>query len=160
MTHVLRRGFAPVLAASALVLGVGFSLPAAGAATAPAQKATLTQTNRNCDGSLAGPAATQPFGFANITVPAAGKLVTAVMLKGATPNSTYNIRLIQLPESLGDCGHFINGPFDGTVTTDSSGNGSTNVQEPVLTGATSVFVDLNNQANPDDFLTTPVVTFQ
>ncbi len=159
MAQVLRRGFAPVLAASALMLGIGVDLPAAAAAATPAQKATLTQTNRNCDGSLLGEMATQPFGFAIITVPASGKLVTAVMVKGATPNSTYNIRLIQLGGAP-DCGSYITGPFDGTVSTDSSGNGSTNVQEPALTGATSVFVDLNNQANPDDFLTTPGVTFQ
>jgi hypothetical protein len=161
MRGFLRQRLTLAAAASAVATAValGAGAGAAQAVAAPAQKDPLTQTNRNCDGSLIGPALTQAFGFAVITKTGNNGLVVEVVLKHAVPNTTYNIRVIQLVPDGSDCGSFILGPFDGTVTTDALGDGNTNIREPVLAGASSVFVDLNGQANPSDFFTTAVVHF-
>jgi hypothetical protein len=85
-------------------------------------------------------ARTTTFGFVNLIRPASGKLVAAVVLKGAKPNTTFNVRLIQVVPGNSDC---LN--IDATLTTDEYGNGEVNVQEPVLSGASLVWVALNNQ---------------
>src|SRR5690348_7038963 len=148
-----------VIAAVAMVAALGLGAPAAGAAATAAQKTPLTQTNRDCDGTVIPPESSQSFGFAVVTNPAAGKLVAAVALKHAAPNTTYNIRLIQILSGDSDCGSYISGPFDGTLTTDDLGNGNANIQEPVLPVASSVFVDINGQVNPGDFFDTAPVSF-
>jgi hypothetical protein len=135
----------------AAVLGVAGAVQAA---ATPAQKMPLTQTNRNCDGVVIGEPAAQSFGFAVITKTAHGRLVVAVALKGGPPNTTYNIRLIQLVAADSDCT-----VVDGTLTTDAEGDGNANVHEAVLPDASSVWVDLNNQANFADFFDTQVVSF-
>jgi hypothetical protein len=147
----------PVLGASALALATGavIAIPAAASAQAtPAQKVPLTQTNRDCSGTIIGGQQTQQFGFAVVVRPASGKLVAHVVLQGALPDTTYNIRLIQLVPGDLDCA-----TVDGTLTTDSSGNGSANVQEPVLQGASKAWVDLNNAADFTNFYDTEVVSF-
>jgi hypothetical protein len=126
---------------------------AAQAAATPAQKVPLTQTNRSCDGTVIGEPATQSFGFAVITKTAHGRLVVTVALKGGPPNTTYNIRLIQIVAGDADCT-----VVDGTLTTDADGNGNANVHEAVLPGASSAWVDLNNQANFAEFFDTRVLT--
>jgi hypothetical protein len=67
----------------------------------------------------------------------------------------YNIRLIQISPGgvVVDCS-----TVDGTLATDSSGYGSTNVQEAVVQGATSAWVDLNNQADTTDFYDTAALS--
>ncbi|MGI5200582.1 hypothetical protein ACQEU6_03115 [Spirillospora sp. CA-108201] len=78
---------------------------------------------------------------------------------GPTLTQSYTIRLIQLGPSLGTSDF---PGVVGTVTTDEFGNGEANVRENVLSGATHVFVDLNNTADPNgDFFTTePVSLFR
>ena len=138
---------------------VALAAVVAGAAT-PAQKATLTQTNRNCDGSLAGPEIQTPQGFVNFVKSTSNKLVAAVVLKGATANAVYGIRLIQILPQNADCATFDNGPYDGMLATNSSGDGNANVQEAVAQGANSALVVLNNRANPgSDFFTTEKLFF-
>lgn len=156
MTRIIRSGHARIIATSAgaFVAALAVGVPSAGAAATPAQKMPLTQTNRTCDSTVIPPERTQPFGFAVVTKPAKDKLVAAVALKGALPNTAYNIRLIQILPDDADC-HTV----DGTLTTDAFGNGNANVQEPVLPGATSVWVDLNGQINPDNFYDTAPVSF-
>jgi hypothetical protein len=120
----------------------------------------ITNTNRNCDGSVAGQPSSSDFGFANIntTAPSGTRapsgpnappvgLIAAVNLMNATPNATFGVRLIQLPPSLNDCGSFT-GPYEGTLVTDASGNGSVDVKEPLLAGATGAFLAINNEADP------------
>lgn len=138
----------------ATVAGLGAAGPAQAAAT-PAQKMPLTQTNRSCGGAVIGPTATQSFGFAVITKTGHGGLVVAVALKGGPPNTTYNIRLIQLVAGDADCT-----AVGGTLTTDAEGDGNANVHEAVLPGASQMWVDLNNQANFADFFDTRVVDVQ
>lgn len=160
MSSYLRLKHALALAAStvAVVAALGLGATAAQADATPAQKVPLTQTNRNCDGSLIA-SANQAFGFAVVVRTGNNGLVAQVTLQGAAPDTTYNIRLIQILPDNSDCGSYISGPFDGTLTTDASGDGNANIREPVLPGASSAFVDLNGQINPGDFFTSPVVNF-
>lgn len=149
-------GRRPVRAAAAFLVamaGLGIAAEAAQAAATPAQKVPLTQTNRSCDGAVIGGPANQSFGFAKITKTAHGRLVVAVALKGGPPNTTYNIRLIQVVAGDTDCT-----AVDGTLTTDADGDGNANVQEAMLPGASRVWVDLNNQADFADFFDTGMVT--
>lgn len=147
-----RAGRLLLLVLGALLALLGFAGPANAAAT-PAQKVPLTQTNRNCDGV---PADRQDrsFGFAIVHLTGSNKLVASVVLKHATPNTTYNIRLIQVVSGDADCS-----VIGGTLTTDAQGDGNANVQERALRGARSVWVDLNNQNNFAAFFTTQVVNF-
>ncbi|MEV3926625.1 hypothetical protein [Actinomadura coerulea] len=116
----------------------------------------ITRQNRDCLGMPVGPTLPQSFGFSVVRRTGSNMIVTTVVLQGATPNATYTVRLIQLGPSLGtsDCPG-----VDGTVTTDEFGNGEANVRENALPGATHVFVDLNNTADPNgDFFTTEPVS--
>jgi hypothetical protein len=118
------------------VLALG--APSAGAAATPNQKVPLTPTNRACDATVIPPVFAQAQGFAAVTRTSTGKLAASVAVKGARPNTTYTIRLIQLLPDNSDCQG-----TDGTLTTDSLGNGNANVQEFLLPGATSAWVYLN-----------------
>jgi hypothetical protein len=138
---------------AAMAAGLGVAGGAQAAAT-PAQKVPLTQTNRSCNGTIIGEPTTRSFGFAIIRKTAHGRLVVTVALKDGPPNTTYNIRLIQVVAGDADCT-----VVDGTLTTDADGDGNANVHEAVLPGASRVWVDLNNQANFADFFDTRVVTF-
>ncbi len=146
-----------MLAAPALGLALGAAVAVPAAATAqatPAQKLPLTQTNRDCTGAVIGSEQSQTFGFAVIIKTASGKLVANVVLQNDQPNTTYNIRVIQVVPGAQDCA-----TVDGTLTTDSSGDGNANVQEQVLPGATTVWVDLNSQQNFAQFYDTVPVGF-
>lgn len=156
MSQIVRSRHMRIIATSALalVMALAVGVPSAGARAAPAQKTPLTQTNRSCDSTVIPPIRSQTFGFAVVVKPASNKLVVAVVLQGALPNTTYNIRLIQLLPNDSDCF-----TVDGTLTTDAFGNGNANVQEPVLPGATSAWVDLNGQLDPANFYDTAPVSF-
>ena len=156
MTRITGKKGARRLAASAgaLVAGLAVGVPPAGAASPSAQKTPLTQTNRGCDGNVIGPVLSQAKGFAILSRPERDKVVAAVAVKGARPNTTYNIRLIQILPDDSDC-HTING----TLTTDSNGHGNANVQERVLPGATTAWVDLNGQLDFDNYYDTQPVAF-
>jgi hypothetical protein len=154
-----RNAKSVALSAAAMLAAIGLSAPAADAAATPAQKTLLTDTNRDCSGTVIPTDNTGPFGFANVVKPGSGKLVAAVALKGARPNTTYNLRLIQVLPGDPDCGSYYAGPFEGTLTTDALGDGNANIQEPVLPGASRVFVDLNGQSDPNNFYDTAPVSF-
>ncbi|GCE04720.1 hypothetical protein [Dictyobacter aurantiacus] len=117
----------------------------------------LTTNNRGCDFEPAEPSGTgSGTGFAIINTTGSGRLILNVVLMNATPNTTYNVRLIQTPtSSTNDCGSFLTG--ETTLTTNNQGNGHVNYQEPILPGAHDAFGVLNN-ANPalagTDFYTT------
>ncbi|MDI2128399.1 hypothetical protein [Yinghuangia seranimata] len=127
-------------------LGLGLN---AGFAQAASLKVPLTTANINCDGSSAGGTGTGPgTGFVVYNTPSSGTLIANVVLQNARANTTYNVRLIQ---SAATCGQ-----VDGTITTDSFGNGSVNIKEPDI--GTTAFVAVNNTNNPaDDYFTTQVV---
>ena len=158
----------------ALSAGTAVAQPPAPPTPSPghATKLPIDHTNRNCDGSVASPNGTgSGTGSAVFNIPgpsgpnaptqanAPNKIIVDVSITNAMPNATYNVRLIQTPPSVnggaGDCTG-----VDGTLNTDASGNGSVNVQEPVLSGAHDAFVALNNTTAPNtDFYTSPELTF-
>ncbi|CAI7653903.1 unnamed protein product [Penicillium bialowiezense] len=110
----------------------------------------LTRTNRNCDGSVAGTAMTESFGTASITRAANLIVSVPVLLKGS-PNTAYNVRVIQLPLSGSSCGDCTSG--GGTLTTNSGGVGNTNVIQAVKPGATAAWIAINKKTNCGDFYT-------
>ena len=83
-------------------------------------------------------------------------------LTNAAPNTTYEVRLIELPQSGSSCPpNPATGVFGGTLQTDASGNGQVNVQGPLLSGKTGAFVDLNNTTAPDtDYYHVNISDFQ
>ncbi|KAK4905735.1 hypothetical protein LTR66_017784 [Elasticomyces elasticus] len=109
----------------------------------------LTRTNRNCDGSADGPVLSQSFGTATITR-AANLVVSVPILFKGTPNTAYNVRVIQLPQS-GSCGPCTSG--GGTLTTNAQGVGNTNVVQAVKPGATAAWIAINKKSNCNDFYT-------
>lgn len=116
----------------------------------PAQKAFLTQTNRNCEGSVIPPVYTETFGFVNLVVTGSNRIVAVPVLQGGTPNAKYNVRLIQIKDGMAvDCGACTTG--GATLTTDDVGYGSINVQQAVAPGATAAWVDLNNKDDCANF---------
>ena len=116
----------------------------------PAQKAALTQTNRDCAGSVIGLVHTETFGFVNLVVTRSNRIVAVAVLQGGTPNANYNVRLIQVKDGMAvDCGACTTG--GATLTTDDQGDGSINVQQAVAPGASTAWVDLNNKDDCANF---------
>jgi hypothetical protein len=118
------------------------------------QKGSLTRTNRNCDGSTVGTAQTQIFGTVEV-VRAANQLVAVPVLLKGTPNTAYSVRLIQIKNGAAvvcePC------PLGGTLTTNSAGIGTTNIQQAVSAGATAAWVAVNKKSDCHDFFTIPTV---
>jgi hypothetical protein len=122
-----KRGQLAAVSALALLVGLGLSAGVAGASNPNTQtKVPVTNANINCDGSPAQPPGiSSGSGKAVMTQTAnggagTGVLNTGVTLQGATPNATYNIRIIQDPNEANGppCGVVV-----GTVTTDALGYG-------------------------------------
>lgn len=149
-----------VIAVLATLVGLGLSTGIAGASSpnSHAQKVSLTtMPNRDCSfGDLGGGGTGGGTGFAIVNKTASGKLIAEVGLRNALPNTTYTIRLIQEPSTLG-CN--VSSELRPTFTTDDLGNGNGHIEATVNSGDTSVWVDLNNSTNPDDYYYTPLVPF-
>lgn len=145
----VRRGVVPTVAAGALVLGLGGLPSAIASGGGGAHKLSLTQTNRACGGAQIGETQEARHGFVIMVTPAGRKIVANVVLKQALPNTTYNVRVIQVVPGDADCS-----TVDGTLTTDAAGDGWVNVHEKLLPGATSAWVAVNNQADFTQFYAT------
>lgn len=116
------------------------------------QKASLTQTNRNCDGTVIPPQLTQTFGLVELVKADFNQIVAVAVLLGGTPNSAYNVRLIQIKNGVAvDCGACASG--GATLTTNARGVGTAYIQQAVSPGATSAWVDLNRKDNCNNFYT-------
>ncbi|BCL79830.1 hypothetical protein ccbrp13_22950 [Ktedonobacteria bacterium brp13] len=125
-----------------------------------AQRVELTRLNRNCSGTIVPPPPSDllEHGFSIIseTESKPERLIAVVVLRNATPNATYNIRLIQTPNTLAACPG-----SNGTLTTNAQGSGNAIIRAFVQRGSSDAFVALNNLANPDkDFFTTEEVFFR
>lgn len=83
-------------------------------------------------------------GFVIFNEGALGVVHANVALKDASPNTTYVVRLVQAIPSGGDCFS-----VDGLITTNGNGNGTLNIEEAKLAGATSaqVIVDTSGLFN-------------
>lgn len=132
----------------------------ASAALINIQSASLTKSNRNCNGSPAGPALTDSFGTVSISRVVNQLVAIPIVLKG-TPNTVYVVRLVQtkpgspgyVPETCPTCP-----AGQATFTTNSQGVGYVSVQETLAAGVTGAWVAVNKQSNCNDFFTSPVVT--
>ena len=90
-------------------------------------------------------------GFAIIHSDGAGNVIAEVSLKGAQPNHTYTLDLVQTPSGESCFGS------EATLTTNIDGNGNVNISEPLLPGTTGAFV-LVQPSGPDGFISsTPTV---
>ena len=90
-------------------------------------------------------------GFAIIHSNGAGDVIAEVSLKGALPNHTYTLNLVQTPSGESCFG------AEATLTTNGNGNGNVNISEPLLPGTTGAFV-LVQPSGPDGFIaSTPTV---
>jgi hypothetical protein len=147
-----RRYLATAALGAAISLGVGIGAGTGTAAARGAHAVSLTTHNINCDASpTSGSGIGSGTGFVVFNENSRDTVIAVVVLRGAQPNTTYTVRLIEAP-SGSDCQI-----VDGTITTNVVGNGTVNVREP-LTGP-SVFVAVNNTTNPaNDYYTTQVVT--
>lgn len=114
------------------------------------QQALLTQTNRDCNGSVIGSPLTKTFGFVEIAHSGPSEIIAVPVLIGAAPNTAYNVRVIQIKDGQAvDCGSCTSG--GGTLTTNNLGVGSTYIQQAVSPGATAAWVDLNEKDQCTNF---------
>jgi hypothetical protein len=137
------------LAVVATMVALGLSTGRADAASMDlGQLVPLTRTNMDCFGNLVGTPMNSTFGFALIQEGIPGTLFATVVLEHALPNTTYNVRLIQIPGGA-NCS-----VIEGTLTTNAQGNGATFIHETELSGTTGAFLALNRQSDFTDFYTT------
>jgi len=142
------------LAVVATVVALGLSTGRADAASMDGgQLVPLTRTNVDCLGNLVGTPMNNTFGFAFIQEGPLGKLFATVVLERALPNTTYNVRLIQIPGGA-NCS-----VIEGTLTTNAQGSGATFIQENELSGTTGAFLAINRQSDFTDFYTSRDVFF-
>lgn len=136
------------------LLGLLAATSTATAALINIKSASLTRTNRNCDGSTAGPVLTETFGTVQIARSLNQLVGVPVLLKG-TPNTAYSVRLIQIKNgaavSCPSC------PAGQTLTTNNGGVGSATVLQTVSAGATGAWVVINKKSDCNDFYTIPVL---
>ncbi|BDX34851.1 hypothetical protein TUM20985_53980 [Mycobacterium antarcticum] len=69
-----------------------------------------------------------------------GSIVTTVDMATATPNTHYDVRVIQVPRSPMGCTAGAPGVIVGGLDTDATGAGTTTVRGPVESGATGAWV--------------------
>jgi hypothetical protein len=89
-------------------------------------------------------------------------LVADIQFATGTPNTTYYVRLIQMPRaSAGDCNVGTPGVSEAVLTTDAGGAGKTTVRSPIMSGATGVWFSLTRPSPysqmPEEFYTTDAI---
>ncbi len=156
----IRRLAVGAVALATVALGLGLTAGTAGATgTVSYTTQSLTDTNRDCGGSPISPATKSLGSVLMVQSPPffgfPASLFAGVYVQHATPNSTYDVRIIQEGASglVGSCSTVV-----GKVVTDAYGNGGTIASTPLLAGATKWWVDLNNRANFADFMDTGLAT--
>lgn len=86
-----------------------------------------------------GYASSQTFGSVSLSAAATGELTAAITVAGASPNTTYNVKIDQT-DGVSSSGPDCPAAFQSTVTTDSQGNGNVTIAKCQATGATKFFV--------------------
>ena len=142
----MHRGFKTVVATLAVA---GLTVGIAAAAAGGSQKLDLLGPDgiAYCDGS--GVLSGEPggFGFAIINAPSNGAVEATISAKNLTPNTTYNVLLIQ---GVADCY-----TPDGTITTTAQGKGNLHVSEvSTSTHALVQVVCTGYPCDPDDSFVT------
>ncbi len=159
MMHQFKLLATSVAVAAAPAAMIALSAGAGTAAAAPVQpnpngatKVQLSTTNRGCNFNQqeSGTGMGTGSGFAIINTTGSNspngsngsnKVIAEVHLTNAAPNTTYNVRLIELP-SGSTCPIGAPGVVGGTIQTNAAGNGNVNLQEDVVPNATGAWVSV------------------
>jgi hypothetical protein len=134
----------------AAAVGLTLTVTVSGASAA-ALKVPLVGPNANffcVDLQPADEAPAPGPGFVIFNQDGAGVVHANVRLQGAEPNTTYVVRLIQGTPSGADCFD-----EDALFTTNGTGNGGVNIEEPVQPDAigAQVIIDTENVFNPPTY---------
>ena len=114
--------------AVALVVGA----PAAMASAGAAKQVILDQAGGSCSTGATSGTPTASFAVINAH---GGNVSAEVSLKGLSPNTTYDVDLIQTPSGE-SC---LQSPGETSLTTNGQGNGNAHWSEPILPGTTGAF---------------------
>jgi hypothetical protein len=141
----------------AILVAVAASLlPVTLAVSPPADAAVMPLSSqwRACDGSTLKwvDAVGDARATANISATGSGSLQTSIDMATATPNTHYDVRVIQIPRSPQGCAAGAPGVIVGGLQTDAAGVGSTTFQGPIQSGATGAWVIVER---PSDSSQTP-----
>ena len=163
----MRRIARTALAAATLAAswGPALALGTAGTAAAVSEPKVLpfTQILRRCDFSeyqyVHGGYYGRPSGLLRVE---GGQLVTDIQIATGTPNSWYEVKLIQVPRSSAvTCNAGDPGVAVAPLTTDAAGAGATTVRGPIASDATGVWVSITRPSPfshmPEEFYTTDAV---
>jgi hypothetical protein len=150
-----RTGFLRITAAMGGVAALAFTAaPAVAAPSGSPTRLPFSPTLRICDHSASSYVSARGFATGEAFVTSSGSDVTAdVHMATATPNTAYNVRLVQLPRpswstcSAGDAGTAV-----GVINTDGAGNGTVTLQDHIQPGATQVWIAIER---PDPYSQTP-----
>lgn len=130
-------------------LAVLAALPAPALAS-KSKQVIFKETTGECTKGMTSGNATKSS--ATITV-SKGKITVSIRMVGATPNTTYQLDIVQTPSGEG-C---VAVPGDASLTTNAKGAGKAKVSEPVEAGATGVFLMLLPEGGSEGVLATPTV---
>jgi hypothetical protein len=90
-----------------------------------------------------------------------GSVVAKVDMATALPNTSYAVRVIQMPRASIGCAPGDPGVIAGSLTTDGAGAGSVTLQGPVASGKTGAWVVVeraaSNSQTPAEFYTSEFI---
>lgn len=163
----MRRIARTALAAATVAASWGpvLALGTSGTAAAVSEPKNLpfTQILRRCDFSeyqyVHGAYYGRPSGTLRVED---AQLVTDIQIATATPNSRYDVKVIQVPRSSAvTCNAGDPGVAVAPLTTDVAGAGATTVRGPIAPDATGVWVSITRPSPfshmPEEFYTTDAV---
>ena len=147
------------VAFAAALVGVGLlfsssTMAAPRASAAPAMTVMpLSSQWRACDGTDLRWVRAVGYvqGTAHVGVDS-GSVITTVDMATATPNTHYDVRVIQVPRYPMGCAAGAPGVIVGGLNTDATGAGSTTLRGPIQSGATGAWVMVER---PSDSSQTP-----
>ncbi|MFS0896348.1 hypothetical protein [Mycolicibacterium litorale] len=162
--------FAALLAATALVaapltpVGVGVAAAPVAAAESGGTFLPFSSALRRCDYSVRQYYDSAGMARATATVRGrgSGQVSADVQMALAKPNTSYEVRLIQVPRtSAAGCGPGAPGTAVGALHTDGVGAGVITLSSPVMPGATGTWLSIErpqpNSQLPAEFYTTDFV---
>ena len=121
------------VAASMAVPVLALASPAG--ASGATKQTLLDHSGGNCSTGATSGTPTTSFAIINT---AGGNVSLEVSVKGLSPNTTYDVDLIQTPSGE-SC---LQSPGETTLTTNGQGNGNAHLREPILPGTTGAFAML------------------
>ena len=162
---IISTRFATVVMAAVGFAGVGLGTGTASAESANGGTVPLGSTYRSCDFTKMGYVGTLATGSGQATIGTGGSnTVTAdVYLMIGTPNTPYQVRLIQGPRPGSQkCVAGDPGVASAVLNTDGNGVGSLTLHAPLNSGATNAWVFIEGPPEPGqirgEFYTSDMIT--